>query len=200
MEEWAEIRRLYRAERMSIKAIARKLHLARNTVRKRCGRRSRRGMCGRGPGSIVDAVEPQIRALLKEFPEMPATVIAERIGWDRSMTVLKERVQLLRPVYAPADPASRTTYEPGEVGQCDLWFPPAQIPLGHGQVGRAVPPVLVLTAGYSRLRAATMIPTRPREDLVLGQWAVIRQLGAVPRLLVWDNEGGVGRYGGATRS
>jgi hypothetical protein len=31
---------------------------------------------------------------------MPATVIAERIGWDRSMTVLKERVRL-RPVYAP---------------------------------------------------------------------------------------------------
>ncbi len=30
---------------------------------------------------------------------MPATVIAERIGWDRSMAVLKERVRLLRPVY-----------------------------------------------------------------------------------------------------
>ena len=29
---------------------------------------------------------------------MPATVIAERIGWDRSLTVLKERVRLLRPV------------------------------------------------------------------------------------------------------
>ena len=90
-----------------------------------------------GTGSIVDAVEPRIRELLKEFPQMPATVIAERIGWDRSLTVLKERVRLLRPVYAPADPASRTTYEPGEVGQCDLWFPPAQIPLGFGQVGSA---------------------------------------------------------------
>jgi transposase len=71
--------------------------------------------------------------------------------------------------------------------------------LGFGQVGagRTAPPVLVLTAGYSRSVAATMIPTRHAEDLVLGQWAVIRQLGAVPRLLVWDNESGVGRYGGA---
>jgi hypothetical protein len=34
-----------------------------------------------------------------------------------------------------------------------------------------------------------MIPTRHAQDLVLGQWAVIGQLGAVPRLLVWDNEG-----------
>jgi transposase len=146
----------------------------------------------------VDEVEPRIRDLLKEFPQMPATVIAERIGWDRSMTVLKERVRLLRPVYAPQDPASRTTYDPGEVGQCDLWFPPAQIPLGYGQVGigKTAPPVLVLTAGYSRFLAATMIPTRNAEDLVLGQWAVLRQLGGVPKLLVWDGEGGVGRYGG----
>ena len=99
MEEWAEIRRLYRAERMSIKAIARKLHLARNTVRGAVRSVQPPRYVRAGTGSIVDAVEPQIRGLLKEFPDMPATVIAERIGWDRSMTVLKERVQLLRPVY-----------------------------------------------------------------------------------------------------
>ena len=39
-------------------------------------------------GSIVDAVEPQIRELLKAYPTMPATVIAERIGWTRSIRVL----------------------------------------------------------------------------------------------------------------
>jgi hypothetical protein len=133
--------------------------------------------------------------LLKEFPEMPATVIAERIGWDRSMTVLKERVRLLRPVYAPRDPSSRTEYRPGEIAQCDLWFPPGPLPLGFGRLGS--PPVLMLTSGYSQWRAGLMIPTRNAEDLVLGQWAVLQQLGAVPKLLVWDNEGGVGRYGGA---
>ncbi len=52
---------------------------------------------------------------------MPATVIAERIGWSRSMTVLKERVRELRPLYAPADPVSRIEYRPGELAQCDLW-------------------------------------------------------------------------------
>jgi hypothetical protein len=41
-----------------------------------------------------------------------------------------------------------------------------------------------------------MIPTRNAQDLVLGQWAVLHQLGGVPKLLVWDGEGGVGRYGG----
>jgi transposase len=195
VEEWAEIRRLHRAEGMSIKAIARKLGLARNTVRNAVRSEQPPRYVRATAGSIVDAVEPQIRELLKQFPEMPATVIAERIGWDRSMTVLKERVRLLRPVYAPVDPSSRTTYEPGEVAQCDLWFPPVQVPLGHGQDG--VPPVLVMTSGYSQWRTAVMIPTRAAEDLVLGQWAVIGQLGGVPKLLVWDNEGGIGRHRGA---
>lgn len=198
MEDWAEIRRLYLAERMPIKAIAKRLGLARNTVRNAVRSVQPPRYVRAGSRSIVDEVEPRIRDLLKEFPQMPSTVIAERIGWDRSLTVLKDRVQLLRPVYTPQDPASRTTYDPGAVGQCDLWFPPAQIPLGHGQVGsgKTAPPVMVLTAGYSRFLAATMIPTRTAEDLVLGQWTVLGQLGGVPKLLVWDGEGGVGRYGG----
>jgi hypothetical protein len=33
MEDWAEIRRLHRAERMPIKAIARQLEAGRNTAR-----------------------------------------------------------------------------------------------------------------------------------------------------------------------
>jgi transposase len=199
VQEWAEIRRLHLSERMSIRAIAKKLDMARNTVRNAV-RSTRLPKYERAAaGSVVDEVEPRIRELLKEFPQMPATVIAERVGWEHGMTVLKERVRLLRPVYAPQDPSGRTTYDPGEIAQCDLWFPPAEIPLGFGQVGsgRTVPPVLVLTAGYSQWRAARMIPTRHAEDLVLGQWAVTQQLGAVPKLYVWDNEGGVGRYGGA---
>jgi transposase len=195
VEDWAEIRHLYLAEQMPIKAIARRLGLSRNTVRNAV-RSVQPPKYTRAPkGSIVDGVEPRIRALLKEFPDMPATVIAERIGWDRSITVLKDRVRELRPVYAPTDPASRTTYGPGERAQCDLWFPPVPVPLGFGQVDS--PPVLVMVSGYSRWLSATMIPTRNAEDLVLGQWSVIQQLGAVPRELVWDNESGVGRYGGA---
>src|ERR1043165_2980266 len=87
----AEIRRLHRAEGMPIKAIARRLGIARNTVRKALVAAEQTKYGRRWKGSIVEAVEPQIRELLKEFPEMPATVIAERIGWERSLTVLKDR-------------------------------------------------------------------------------------------------------------
>jgi transposase len=55
-------------------------------------------------GSIVDAVESRIRELLQAYPTMPATVIAERIGWTRSIRVLSGRVAELRPAYLPPDP------------------------------------------------------------------------------------------------
>jgi hypothetical protein len=85
---------------------------------------------------------------------MPATVIAERLEWSYGLTILKDRVRALRPYYLPPDPASRTEYDPGHRVQCDLWFPPALVPLGAGQAGS--PPVLVMTSGYSRMRWALM--------------------------------------------
>jgi hypothetical protein len=155
-EDWAEIRRLHRAEGMPIKAISRHLGVARNTVRKALASSEPPTYRRVSKGSIVDAVEPQIRELLREFPEMPATVIAERIGWSRSMTVLKDRVRLLRVEYKPADPASRTTYQPGELAQCDLWFPPVRVPVGAGR-GTSLP-VLVMVSGYSRWLMARAVP------------------------------------------
>src|SRR3954470_9077027 len=133
LEEWAEVRRLHRAEGVSIKEIARRLGLARNTVRAAL-RADAAPSRERGPRrSLVDRVEPQVRALLAEHPKMPATVIAERIGWTRSLTILKDRVRELRPLFAGVDPADRISYEPGEVAQCDLWFPPVPVPVGAGQ-------------------------------------------------------------------
>jgi transposase len=124
VEDWAEIRRLHRAEGVPIKVIARRLKISRNTVRKALAAAEPPSYHRATKGSIVDAVEPQIRVLLAETPSMPVTVIAERIGWDRSLTVLKDRLRELRPLFMPPDPAQRTEYLPSELAQCDLWFPP----------------------------------------------------------------------------
>src|SRR3954464_14393762 len=192
VEDWAEIRRLHRAEGMPIKAIVRKLGVGRNTVRRALASDGRPSYSRPAMPSIVDGVEPQIRALLAEWPSMPTTVIAERVGWQRSMTVFKDRVRQLRPLFVAPDPAQRTEYLPGELAQCDLWFPPADVPLGFGQVGR--PPVLVMVCGYSRWLSATMIPTRQAPDLPDGHWTRLARLGAVPKALVWDNESAVGQW------
>ncbi len=194
MEDWAEIRRLHRAEGMPIKAIARRMGISKNTVKRALAADEPPVYQRAGKGSIVDAAEPAIRQLLAEFPDMPATVIAERIGWERSMTVLKDRIRQLRPQYKPADPASRTAYQPGELAQCDLWFPPAKVPVGAGQ--QTSPPVLVMVSGYSRWMLARMLPSRAAGDLFAGMWALLGMLGAAPKTLVWDNEGAIGQWRG----
>jgi transposase len=68
---------------------------------------------------------------------MPATVIAERIRWSYSIRTRSGRVRELRPLYLPPDPASRTTYQAGEIAQCDFWFPDVTMPVGYGQVRSA---------------------------------------------------------------
>jgi hypothetical protein len=99
VEDWADIRRLHRAEGLPIEQIARVLGVSKNTVRAALRSVGPPKYERAGRSSIVDEVEPRIRELLQAFPTMPATVIAERIGWSRSMTVLKARVAELRPVY-----------------------------------------------------------------------------------------------------
>ncbi len=91
------------------------MKVARNTVRTALRSDEPPAYQRQKTGSIVDAVEPEIRRLLMATPHMPATVIAERIGWTRSLTVLKDRVRELRPLYLPPDPAGRTEYRAGEL-------------------------------------------------------------------------------------
>jgi transposase len=140
----------------------------------------------------VDAVEAEVTALLTEFPSMPATVIAERIGWTRGLTILKDRVRELRPLFVPPDPAQRTTYLPGELAQWDLWQPDVEIPVGFGQAIKGW--VVNGVCGFSRLHAGWMVPTRAAHDVLGGMLKVLPSFGAVPRLFVWDQEGCIGQW------
>jgi len=186
VEEWAEIRRLHLAEGMGVKAIVRRLGVARNTVRAALRSDAPPHYEREGPGSAVDAFEPAIRRLLAVTPDMPATVIAERIGWTRGITVLRERVVELRPAYQVPEAFGRTEYKPGELGQWDLWFPEYAIPVGHGQT--AVLPVLVGVPCYSRWILARMIGSKESADVLGGHLRLVTELGAVPKMGVYDGE------------
>src|SRR5664279_3032722 len=196
VEDWAEIRRLYFSERLPIKQIALRLGVSKNTVKAKIAADVPPKYERAPVGSVVDEVEPRIRELLRDYPMMPATVIGERIGWSRGMTVLSERVRELRPVYLPPDPSSRTAYVAGEIAQNDFWFPDITLPVGFGQVRTAKQlPVLTMVSAYSRMLFARLLPTRTAQDLYAGWWLHLARLGAVPRVLVWDGEGAVGQYG-----
>lgn len=173
------IRHLHRSEGLSQRAIARQLSIARDTVAS--------ALASDGPPkyervsapSAISEVDPRMRALLSVYPAMPATVIAERVGWTGSISWLRERVRAIRPEYLPADPVDRLEHPPGRVIQCDLWFPAPKIGVGFGQ--------------------EAMLPSRQTMDLVAGMWQLLSgSFAAVPHELWWDNEAGIGRRGRLT--
>jgi len=192
VEDWALIRRLV-ADGVPRRQVARQLGIGRSTV-DRALASDRQPKYEREPGpTSFTTFEARVRAILAEHPEMPATVIAERAGWTGSVTWFRDNVRGLRPDYRRPDPADRLTWAAGDAAQCDLWFPPRRIPLEDGSA--ALLPVLVIVAAHSRFITGRMLPTRKTQDLLLGSWELIQQLGRVPRRLIWDNEAGIGRGG-----
>lgn len=190
MEDWALVRRLA-AEGVPKTRIAERLGISRNTVT-RAVNSTEPPRYERPPVEVTSftPLEPRVRELLAEFPDMPATVLAERVGWEGSSSWFRENVARLRPEQRRPDPADRLVWAPGDAAQCDLWFPPKKIPLEDGTA--ALLPVLVITAAHSRFISGEMIPTRQTPDLLLGMWSLIEGLGRVPRRLLWDNESGIG--------
>jgi transposase len=192
VDDWAEIRRLYFAEKLGIKTIARQLDVARNTVRVAVRSTAPPHYERKAKGSVVDAIEPAICELLRGCPTMPATVIAERLEWPHGITILRDRVRELRPLFRPPDPCQRTSYQPGELVQFDLWQPDYDIPLGFGQADKLW--VVTAVCGYSRFMASHMVPSRAGCDVMAGMLECFDQIGAVPRQVVWDGEGCIGQW------
>src|ERR1700761_8768585 len=127
------MRRLRRAEGMPIAQVARVMGISRNTVKAALGSDEPPRYVRAPAGWGADAFEPRVRELRRAFPSMPATVIAERVGWPYSVRTLSGKIAEWRPAYLPPDPASRTSYAAGEIAQDDFWFPDVTVPVGSGQ-------------------------------------------------------------------
>ncbi|MGL3151885.1 IS21 family transposase [Microbacterium sp. A82] len=190
LEDWALIRRLA-AEGEPKAKIAARLGISRTTVIKAVASESPPQYERKAAVTSFTPFEARVRELLLETPTMPATVLAERVGWEGSIRWFRDNVARLRPEQQRIDPADRLVWAAGDAAQCDLWFPPKRIPLEDGTA--KLLPVLVITPAHSRFALGRMIPTRKTEDLLLGSWELIEQLGRVPRRLLWDNEPGIGR-------
>jgi transposase len=118
--EWAQVRALA-VDGVSQREIAARLGINRRTVARLAAaseppRYSRSSM-----GSMLDPLEPVIRQLLAEWPEIRAPRLAEILredyGYEGSVDLVKRRLAKLRP--APTRPAQRTGYRPGQVLQVD---------------------------------------------------------------------------------
>ncbi len=170
MEDWALIRRLV-AEGVPKAHIAERLGISRTTVVKMAALSEPPSFEREPTDTSFVTFEPRVRALLEEFDDLPASVLAERVGWTGSASWFRENVARLRPDYRRVDPADRLTWEPGDAVQCDLWFPPCEVPLEDGST--PLLPVLVMALAHSRYMLARMFPTRTTEDLLLGAWELL---------------------------
>jgi transposase len=98
VEDWALIRRLV-ADGVPQRQVARQLGIGRSTVARALASGVPPKYERRPVPTSFSPFEPRVWALLAEFPEMPATVIAERVGWEGSISWFRENVGRLRPQY-----------------------------------------------------------------------------------------------------
>lgn len=118
----AEVLRLGLVEGIGVRAIARRLHMARKTVRKILGRHRAPPKPAAEPrGSILDPYETAIRAVLDDTPEMLAPAVLERLrplGYTGGVTILRDRLRRLRP-RGPREAFLTLDFPPGEAMQID---------------------------------------------------------------------------------
>ena len=107
MDDWAKIRQLFSTGQHSKREIGRLVGVSRGTV-DRAFEADRMPKYHRAAtGSSFDAFAAQVRVLLAVTPTMPASVLAERVGWSGSASVFRNKVAAIRPEYLPPDPADR---------------------------------------------------------------------------------------------
>ena len=198
VERWAELRREHFVRGVSIKELARRYGIDRNTVR-RALRSEAPPVYRRAPGgSKLDPFKEEIHRLLKQDPKLPGVRVRELLeplGCDVGKTVVDDYLRQVRPLFAPAPRAfQRTVYRPGEIVQFDLWEPRAEVPVGHGQTRRGW--VVVACLGYSRAGAGVLVFSKQTEDLLAGVAGCLRRLGGLPKVLVWDRQAGIHGHDG----
>jgi transposase len=97
----AEVLRLAYIEGLGVRAIAKRLQMARKTVRRLLGRSPPRPALRPAPrGSILDPHMGVVRKLLEETPELTAPAVLERLrplGYTGGVSVLRDKIRALRP-------------------------------------------------------------------------------------------------------
>jgi transposase len=197
VERWAELRREHFVGGVSIKELARRHGIDRNTVR-RALRSDAPPVYRRSSASKLDPFKEEIHRLLKADAKLTGQRIRELIeplGFDGGKTIVDDYLREVRPLFDPPPRTfQRTVYRPGEVCQFDLWEPKNEIAVGHGQTRKGW--VVIGCLGYSRAGAGALVFSKQTPDLLAGIARCLWSLGALPQTLVWDRQAGIHGHGG----
>ena len=183
---WAEIRRLAEIEKLSGRAISRRLHCSRHTVaaalrldQPPAAKVSRRA-------SLLDAHRAKIDALLAKYPELSAVRIREEIargpdGYTGSASIVRRYLRKVRP--ARGRVYQEVHYEPAQAMQVD-WGE-----CGRVQIGNTTRKVSVFVAVlcYSRLMYIEFTLSQRKEEFYRGMVHALEFFGGSPRAIIFDN-------------
>lgn len=201
VEQWAEVRRMRRVERLSIREIGRRTGLHRKTIRRALASETppkyERGLTG----SRLDPFKGWICEQLREEPMIQSQRLRElavELGYEGGKTIFDDYVREVRPRFQVRRTFQRTIYRPGELVQCDLWEPREPVSVGHGQTRRGW--VVTCEVCWSRVIAGALVFSKEAPDILWGIGRCLSRIGALPEKLVWDRQGAIAPAGASGRS
>jgi transposase len=201
VEQWAEIRRMHRVERLSIREISKRTGLHRKTVRRALAAAAPPRYSRAAAVSKLDPYREWICEQLRADPRMQSLRLREmaaELGYEGGKTIFDDYVREVRPRFVIKRTFQRTIYRPGELVQCDLWEPREQIPVGHGQTRRGY--VVTAELCWSRVIAGALIFSKEAPDILWGLGRCLSRIGALPERLVWDREAAIAGGGRPTEA
>jgi transposase len=192
VHDWAEVHRLFGREGWSKTDIAKKLGMSRNTVTRLLELAEPPRYERKPPGSKLDPHKGSVAKMLKEDPSAPATVIIEylrRDGYDGGITILKEYLAEVRPLFVEAELRQRTSYLPGEMGHCDWWDTGVWVPVGKGAAREVFG--LVTTLPHSAAHAAAFAYSKTVADFLSAFSSTLFRLGGAPEKMAVDRDASI---------
>jgi transposase len=183
--EWAQVRALV-ADGISEREVARRLGMNRRTVARLAASAEPPRYRRASTGSQLDPLEPVLRRLLEEWPQIKAPRVTEILrveyGYQGSVRLVRSHLQRLRP--RSVRPAQRTGYRPGQVLQFD-WAEMPTRPVIAGRERRVY--ALLASLPYSGAQTAFLSLEMTVEAFLEGHVDAFEWLGGVPRECVYDN-------------
>jgi transposase len=187
VSQWAEIRRLAEVEKLSYRAIARRLHCCQRTVKKALALGHPPDENKRPPrGSLLDPYKAKIAALLEKYPELSAVRVLEELRkgpepYTGEITVLRDYLRQTRTrrgrIYQEVD------HEPGQAMQVD-WGHCGAIRLGNTLRQLSV---FVAVLCYSRLCYLEFCLSQHKAEFYRSLVHALDFFGGSPFRIIVDN-------------
>ncbi|MFN0054136.1 MAG: IS21 family transposase [Planctomycetales bacterium] len=183
---WAEIRRLDEIEKLSARAIARRLHCSRHTVATALAMAQPPSSKTPRRTKLLEPYLGQINNLVAKYPELSAVRIHEEIargptGYTGSVIILRRYLRTIRP--ARGRVYQEVHYAPAQAMQID-WGE-----CGRVQVGSTTRKVSVFVAVlcYSRLIYIEFTLSQRKAEFYRAIVNALTFFGGSPRNLIFDN-------------